>query len=320
MPVVTVSGHSGTPGLDRLASVDLNLLVPLMALLEERSVTRAAARVGLSQPAMSHALGRLRRLLDDDLLVRRGSVMSLTPRAVELVGPLRNLLDDAARVVRFPGFDPATDGRVVTVALTMSTAFVLGGRVARLLSERAPYATLRLRTFTVPDESIFTDDGVDVVLLPEAYTSPFARERLFDDRWVVVAGTSSAPPEASALDLLRDLPHVVFEGSGRRNIPYLVMAEHGIAYTVGQIVPDNILIPPLVAEAPAVAVHRHSVVTQLARSLSLRIEEFPFPVPSLGVDMVWNPRLSDDGFVSWLRGVLQDAAAEALPAGTSATA
>ncbi len=310
MPTVTVSGQSSIPGLERLASVDLNLLVPLMALLEERSVTRAATRVGLSQPAMSHALARLRRLLDDELLVRRGTSMALTPRAAELVVPLRHLLDEAARVVRFPGFDPATDRRVITVALTMSTAFYVGGHLARLTTERAPRATLRLRTFTVPDESVFTEDGVDVVLLPETFASPFARERLFDDRYVVVAGVDAAPPEATALDLLRDLPHVVFEGSGRRVNPYLVLDQHDIEYSVRHIVPDNVLIPPLVAEVGGVAVHRHTVVTALSRSIPLRMEEFPFPVPSLGVDMVWNPRLGDQRFVAWMRRVLRDAVAE----------
>jgi DNA-binding transcriptional LysR family regulator len=73
-------GESGGTGLDRLASVNLNLLVPLLALLEERSVTRAAERVGLSQPAMSHALTRMRRLLGDDLVVRQGAGLTLTPR------------------------------------------------------------------------------------------------------------------------------------------------------------------------------------------------------------------------------------------------
>lgn len=288
--------------------MDLNLLVPLLALLEERSVTRAATRVGLSQPAMSHALGRLRRLLADDLLVRHGASMTLTPRAAELIVPLRQTLDQAARVVRFPGFDPATDRRVITVALTMSTAFEIGGHLARLVAERAPLATLRLRTITVPDESVFTKDGVDVVLLPEAYTSPFPRERLYDDRWVVIAAKDAAPSDATPTDLLRTLPHVVFEESGRRVLPYVVLDQQGLSYTVRQLVPDNLLIPALVAQVGGVGLHRHRVVTAMSALFPLRIEEFPFPVPTLGYDMVWNPRLGDDSFIRWLRGILQQAA------------
>ena len=108
-------GEGTGSGLDRLASVNLNLLVPLLALLEERSVTRAAERVGLSQPAMSHALTRMRRLLGDDLVVRQGGGVTLTPRALELIAPLRSALQQTARIVNFPSFDPATDGRVITV-------------------------------------------------------------------------------------------------------------------------------------------------------------------------------------------------------------
>jgi DNA-binding transcriptional LysR family regulator len=294
--------------LDRLASVDLNLLVPLLALLEERSVTRAAARVGLSQPAMSHALGRLRKLLSDDLLVRHGASMTLTPRAAELVVPLRQTLDQAARVVRFPGFDPATDQRVITVALTMSTAFELAGRLARIIAQRAPLATLRLRTITVPDESVFTKSGVDVVLLPEAYATPFPRERLYTDRWVVIAAQDAAPRDATSLDLLTTLPHVAFEEAGRRVIPYGVLDQHRVPYVVRQLVPDNLLIPALVAHVGGVALHRHRVATAMTDLFPLRIDEFPFPVPSLGYDMVWNPRLGDDSFIRWLRGILHEAA------------
>jgi DNA-binding transcriptional LysR family regulator len=307
---VSQGQRSETSSLDRLASVDLNLLVPLLALLEERSVTRAAARMGLSQPAMSHALARSRRLLDDDLLVRQGTSMTLTPRAAELVLPLRRALDHAARVVRFPGFDATTDPRAITVAMTTSTAFVIGGHLARLIAERAPHATLRIRTFTVPDESVFTDGGVDVVLLPEAFASPFPRERLYDDRWVVIAATDAAAADASAVDLLRTLPHVVFEGSRRRVTPYLVLDEQHITYTVRQVVPDNVLIPTLVAHVGGVALHRHSFVTAMAEVLPLRVEEFPFPVPGLGIDLVWNPRLADDSFITWLRAVLHEAAGE----------
>ncbi len=71
--------HRADPDLARLAAVNLNLLVPLLALLEEGSVTRAAARVGMTQPAMSHALSRMRRLIGDDLVTRQGSGLALTP-------------------------------------------------------------------------------------------------------------------------------------------------------------------------------------------------------------------------------------------------
>ncbi|WP_019925096.1 LysR family transcriptional regulator [Nocardia sp. BMG111209] len=300
-----VGGATGS-GLDRLASVNLNLLVPLLAVLEERSVTRAAERVGLSQPAMSHALGRVRRLLGDDLLIRQGGAAALTPRGLELIAPLRSLLQQAADVIDFRGFDPATDRRVVTVAMTTSTAFVLGPRLGRLLAEQAPHATLRLRTITVPTESTYTEHGVDVVLISEGHTSPYPRERLYDDRIVVVASTDT-PPQASALELVTSVPHVVVD-SERRVFPYSVLDEHGIDYHVGRRISDFLLVPYLIAGAGGVGLLRYRVAAAMRAMLDVRIEEFPFPLPGLGIDMVWNPHLGDRPFIAWLRQVLFDAA------------
>ncbi len=292
--------------LDRLASVNLNLLVPLLALLEERSVTKAAERVGLTQPAMSHALGRMRRLLGDELLVRQGNSATLTPRALELIAPLRATLRQAADVVDFPGFDPAADRRVITVAMTTSTAFVLGARLVRLVAERAPHATLRVRTITLPTDATFTEHGVDVVLLSEGAASPHPRERLYDDRIVVVA-PADTPPEAGALDLLTTQPHIVVD-TERRVFPYSVLDEQGIAYRVGLRISDFLLVPYLVGRAGGVALLRHRVAAEMRTLLDLRIEEFPFPLPGLGIDMVWNPHLGDRSFASWLRRLLLDAA------------
>ncbi|MCQ4210894.1 LysR family transcriptional regulator [Streptomyces longispororuber] len=299
------TGTTGS-GLDRLASVNLNLLVPLLALLEERSVTRAAERVGLSQPAMSHALTRMRRLLGDELVVRHGKGVTLTPHALELITPLRRVLQQAAHIVNFPSFDPSTDERVVTVAMTTSTASVIGPPLTRLVRRRAPRVTLRLRTFTVPTEATFTDHGVDVTLVSEGHVSPFPRERLYDDRCVVVASPDT-PAGASALDLLTTQPHVVVD-TGRQVFPYAVLDEREIPYRVGQLVSDFLLVPYLVSRAGGVALLRQRVAEAMAPLSGLRIEEFPFPLPGLGIDMVWNPRLTDQYVVEWLRSLLFDAA------------
>ncbi|GAA0958558.1 LysR family transcriptional regulator [Actinocorallia libanotica] len=300
------AGGAAGSRLDRLASVNLNLLVPLLALLEERSVTKAAERVGLTQSAMSHALSRMRRLFDDDLLVRQGGGATLTPRALELIGPLRATLQQAADIVDFPGFDPATDRRVITVAMTTSTAFVLGARLGRLVAERAPNATLRLRTITVPTDGTFTEHGVDVVLVSEASASPYPRERLYDDRIVVVA-SADAPPEASALDLLTTQPHIVVDAE-QRVFPYSVLDERGVPYRVGQLISDFLLVPYLVGRAGGVGLLRYRVAAEMRTFVDLRIEEFPFPIRRLGIDMVWNPHLGDHSFISWLRRLLFDAA------------
>ncbi|MEU6846327.1 LysR family transcriptional regulator [Streptomyces sp. NPDC046716] len=297
----------GGSSLDRLSNVDLNLLVPLLAVIEERSVTRAAERVGLTQPAMSHALGRLRRLLGDDLVVRQGRGVVLTPRALQLLAPVRQTLQQVADVVRFPGFDPATDRRTITVELTTSTAFVIGPRLGRLVAERAPHTVLRLRTITVPTEDTFTEHGVDVVLVSEGLATQYPRERLYDDRCVLVA-SPELPRELDAMELLTTQPHVVVDtGRRERVFPYPQLDEMGIGYRVGQLVSDYVLVPYLVGRGGGVALMRSRVAAEMTAAVDLRVEELPFRVAPLGIDMVWNPHLSDQGFVEWLRHLLFEA-------------
>ncbi|GLB67964.1 LysR family transcriptional regulator [Arthrobacter mangrovi] len=294
--------------LSRLASVDLNLLVPLLALLEERSVTRAARKVGLSQPAMSHGLNRTRRLLNDELLVRQGRGMVLTPRAAELIVPLRQALHQAATIVTGTSFDPAVDRRLITVAMTNSTAFVIGSELSRLLAERAPNTVLRLRTTSVTTSAAFAEDAADVVLLPEAFPTPHPRERLYDDRWVVVASWNE-PKDADALELLEKVPHVFLDEPAERQRPYEILDEKKIQYRVRQRVSDYLFIPHLIAQSGGgVAIHRYQVGLEFEGRFDLRVEEFPFPIEALGIDMVWNPWLADGPFKTWLREMLIEAA------------
>jgi DNA-binding transcriptional LysR family regulator len=294
--------------LARLASIDLNLLVPLLALLEERSVTRAASLVGLSQPAMSHGLSRTRRMLNDELLVRQGRGMVLTPRAAELIVPLREALRQAARIVSGSSFDPAVDSRLITVAMTNSTAFVIGSQLSRLLAQRAPNTVLRLRTTSVATSTAFAEDAADVVLLPEAFPSPLPRERLYDDRWVVVASWNEARA-ADALELLEKVPHVFLDAPSERLRPYEILDEKKIPYRVRQRVSDYLFIPHLIAQSGGgVAVHRYQVGLEFEGRFDLRVEEFPFPIEALGIDMVWNPWLAEGPFKVWLRDILLEAA------------
>ncbi|XPP27358.1 MAG: LysR substrate-binding domain-containing protein [Leucobacter sp.] len=295
-------------GLIGLTSVDLNLLVPLLALLEEKSVTRAASRVSLSQPAMSHALRRLRRLLDDELLVRQGGSMILTPFAESLLAPVRRALSESVRVLRRTSFDPTTDDRTVTIALTTSTAFAFGPLLRAMLDERAPRMTLRLRTGDMSSPSIFTSDGADVALLTEGLHSPHPRERLYDDHWVVLA-SPNIPADRTAIELLGQEPHIVYDATSAQLRPYEVLDREGIGYRVRQTVSDYILIPHLLRESRGVGLHRFQVASHFVQRDGLRMVDFPFPIAPLGIDTVWNPWLADDEYRDWLRELLRDAAA-----------
>src|SRR6266480_6155582 len=137
-----------------LESVDLNLLPPLVALLEERHVTRAAARSGLSQPAMSRTLARLRELLDDQLLIRDGRGYVLTPRAERIQRQLAGLLPQLDTLFAAEVFDPATAEEHYRVAATDYALLLFLYQVAREVNTLSPHSALRIES---PPDSVFDD-------------------------------------------------------------------------------------------------------------------------------------------------------------------
>src|SRR3954463_14740004 len=169
-----------------LGGLDLNLLVALDALLTERSVTRAAHRVGLSQPGMSNALGRLRRLLDDPLLVRQGATLVPTARAEALIGPVQEALElirsalDAQR-----SFDPARDHRSFRVSCSDYSVLMLIGPLVRGLAADAPRVAGG-GVPRLPDAGRAWDRGdVALVIEPPEIMGRGALPglRLWDDTW-----------------------------------------------------------------------------------------------------------------------------------------
>jgi DNA-binding transcriptional LysR family regulator len=289
-----------------LASIDLNLLVPLDALLTERSVTKAAAAVGLSQPAMSNALARLRRLLSDELLTRVGREYELTDRARSLVEPLAETL----RVIRTevltpPGFDPATSSRTFAVAATNATALAVLPTLIRDLSATAPGVTLRVLPLPPSADEFLAHGGVDVVLLPDVLPTTLPRERLFDERWVcVVDADNDRVGDELPLDLFTALPHVVYESEAGRTAADVALEAMGLHGTIRIRVKDFLLIPLLLRGTPMVAVVQERLGLRLAAVGMLRVLAPPVPLPNLGIDLVWNPRRNGDPALAWLRSRL----------------
>tara|TARA_R110002110_G_scaffold406421_1_gene626404 strand:+ start:221151 stop:222137 length:987 start_codon:yes stop_codon:yes gene_type:complete len=129
-----------------LAKIDLNLLISLQVLLEEQSVSRAAERLFVTQPAMSKTLSRLRTLFDDPLFTRSSHGMQPTPRALELSAKLQSVLGDIGQLVAAPGFDPSTYRGEITLALSEYIAAALLPELAKRLQEQAPQLSIRAIT------------------------------------------------------------------------------------------------------------------------------------------------------------------------------
>jgi DNA-binding transcriptional LysR family regulator len=176
----------------QLPGLDLNLIVVLHALLEERNVTRAGERVGLSQPGTSAALARLRRHFDDPLLERAGSHYTLTPLAQALHDELGPMLDGLQRLLAAqPRFDPATAERVFTIQCSDAVLAILGPRLVAAVTRSAPGVSLDFRGITqaVLGDPMTTLRDIDVLVAPRGLFSlpEVPNTELYRDRWACLA-------------------------------------------------------------------------------------------------------------------------------------
>jgi DNA-binding transcriptional LysR family regulator len=275
-----------------MESRDLSLLLTLDALLQEVNVTLAARRLGLSTPAVSHALARIRARLDDPILVRAGRSMVLTPRAEELRPQVRSLVEDASRVMSAAvPFAPRDLKRTFTIFTTDHVLLVLGPAVDRILREEAPGVCLRFLPSVMEDWIPLRDGVADLsVCILGHFPSEFRTRQLFTDRFVcVVRRNHPGVGRRLTLDRYLALDHIVVSPLGR---PSHVAAAA-----------DDVL---TVSVRAALA---------LAPTLGLRLVEPPLALASYSLNLLWHPRLDNEPANRWLRDVFVRAAKETIPAG-----
>lgn len=293
----------------RLASLDLNLLVLLDALLEQRSVGRAARVVGLSQPAASRALARLREQLGDPLLVRSGHAMVPTPRAEALVTPLRGLLNGAVALLEPAGaFDPASSHRVFVLAATdYAERVVLGPALPRLRRE-APGVGLVVRPAVLEQIARAETGDVDLGIAPLRVEAPgLRRRRLWRDRYVL-AFRRGHPLDGHPPTLAEyvEWPQVLVSPEGRGTTEVdLALEPHGLARTIAYRTPSLLSAlavlerTELVANVPALAVMDVP---------GLSTCPLPLPLSPLDVHVIRHERSATDPGLDWLVEQLEAAA------------
>jgi DNA-binding transcriptional LysR family regulator len=291
-----------------LASIDLNLLVVLRALLNERHVTRAASRLGLSQSATSHALSRLRELYQDPLLVRSGRTLQLTARAVRLLPMLeRGLSDLQSAVDGEPEFDPRTAKRAFTIGMADYTQAVTMGPLLRLLAVDAPGIDLSVVTFPNLRELI-ESGNLDLALDVSGNKPPttFSIHELFEDDFVCMVRRDH-PLIKKKLSLAQylDSRHVVVAPSGTTGS--LVDAElerRGHTRRIALRVSNFLIAPIVVCQTDFINTMPTRLARQTAKDYPLRLLPTPFALPKFGLRLIWHPRLDNDAAQRWLRETL----------------
>jgi DNA-binding transcriptional LysR family regulator len=292
--------------------LDLNLLVHLHVLLEERNVTRAAARLTLSQPAMSASLARLRRQLGDDLLVREGRGMVLTPAAVRMRPEISRTVELFQRAVaERSGFDPDTSAATITILAGDYAALVLLQPLIRKLESEARHIRLRVRPIN-DDYAIALRSGkADIAIAPTtaADQAGLHAATAFEDRLVYVMDTANpaatgSPSDAGIDQLPRLSPANLYTPAAAP------AAGNGHHRSYGVTTPTAILSAYMVQGTDFASLLPHRVALLLQQHLDIATTEPPGQPLAISTSIYWSARTENDAGHSWLRAKLLETARE----------
>jgi LysR family nod box-dependent transcriptional activator len=291
-----------------LAGLDLNLLVALDALLSERSVTRAAQRVGLSQPGMSNALARLRAVFADPLLVRQGAILVPTSRAEALGGPVREALELIRGAIEpATRFDPASDRRSFRLSCSDYSVLMLIGPLARSLEADAPGIAVEVLPRMADAGRALSAGAIDLVIEPPEIMGrdDLPALRLWDDRWMCcVWDGNRRVGRRMTLDLFTSLGHLIYSmGGGGQPValPDLALSRLGIDRRIDLSVESFLLAPFLLQETELVTLVPARAEAFLRRTGEIRLLEPPVEIPELVEMLWWHPRATVDPAHAWLR-------------------
>ena len=301
-----------------MSGLDLNLLPPLDALLRKRNVTHAAAEVGLSQPAMSRALARLREIFDDEILVRAGRSFVLTPRAAGLAPRVAAALGEIRALYKEPSFDPLAERRVIRIAaIDVQTILFCGPLMTRLRRE-APGLELRIEGYGADIFARIESGATDLAFalttspLPPGVNSEFiASDRL---ALVMRRGHPAAKKKWRIADYGRyDHVGVTVLGDGRSELDARLAAV-GVTRNIPLVTPHFAAALAAVATSDLVTTISRALARRFADSFDLAVLSPPFPDTELHSTLVWSAVKNGDKLLTWLRGRIGEVAREALAA------
>ena len=297
-----------------IRAVDLNLLKAFDALMNERAVTRAAGRIGLSQPAMSHALSRLRSLFADDLFVRTPTNMEPTARAREIAPLITAAIEHIEAALNLGvGFDPARSTGIYTAGMAEYAEVALVGRLARNFAQHAANAILRLTPATGHEAIEQLDRGeIDLAVahLPHVPTHIDSMVLLRDPFVVVARKGHPITALTLSLEAYAAQNHVLVSPRGDTSGALdRILVDFGLKRRLALLVASYLAVPAALAASDLVATMPQRTARQIAATAEIAI--MPLPIDfAMTVSMAWHRRAASDPAQAWFRAMLIDAAAE----------
>ncbi len=294
----------------RFQRLDLNLLVALNVLLEERSVSLAADRLCLSQSATSSALGRLRDYFEDDLLVLKGRQMILTSRAEELIEPVRAVLEQIRTTIAVvPEFDPATCDRQIRIMASDYVTEVLLTEVLKRLETVAPNMRFEIQGVASKPLDSLERGMIDLLIAADyALSSDHPSEVLYADDYVVVGdGANAMVRQGITREQYFALGHVTTR-FGRARVPafedwFLKRQKHSRKIEV--VAPAFLSVPGLLLGTDRISTMHRKLADRICRNLPLALCEVPFDIPPIREAVQWHVTARNDFAIQWVIGQLR---------------
>ncbi len=291
----------------KLSGVDANLLPALDALLQERNVTRAALRLGVGQPAVSHSLARLRNHFHDELLVLRGRTYFLTEKGEKLAEVVKNATRAMAAVFEEPpGFEASTSSSRFVVACSDLLGFIILPELLRTLQSEAEHLEVELRAPSTGSKESLLERGVDLALgIFEGVPPSMNQEAIYEDAAAcVVREDHGGIGDHLTLEAYGDLPHLEI-GPTFDSIPELhverALAALGKRRRVTLRTPYFLLAPRILERTDHVATLPASAAELFAKMARLRVLSPPVDLPTYKFSQIWWNNRNEDRGHAWLR-------------------
>ncbi|WP_087722511.1 LysR family transcriptional regulator [Pandoraea sp. PE-S2T-3] len=298
-----------------LHTVDLNLLVVFQHLYNARRVSRVAQALGVTQPAVSNALARLRKLFNDELFIRTSRGMLPTPMATELAEPVAAALDALHGVFnRQVAFDPATSQKAFQIAMTDIGEVHFLPRLMHALGEQAPgitVSTVRNTAINLQEEMATGQVDLAVGHLPDL-TSGFFQRRLFRQKYVCMFRPGhplDRPDDSNTSALSRDdferaeQVVVVAAGTGHGQVDEFMARAH-VHRNIRLRVPHFVALADILHATDLVATVTEKFAQRSAQHFGLRYVSHPIDVPDIQINLFWHARFHQEPASQWMRNLL----------------
>jgi DNA-binding transcriptional LysR family regulator len=296
-----------------LRSIDLNLLLVFDAVFQEKNITKAGKKIGLTQSSVSNALTRLRGHLNDELFVRGTDGMRPTQRANELADPIRHILFSLQNILEPQRFDPATESRVFKIAAVDYFSVIVAPRLANFLTKNAPGIDVRIISSAVGAAELLDNGEVDFAVVPlQNFPDRFGSQLLISDTWVCMARKDHAfAGRVPNVEQFAAAQHLVLSSSGdSHSFVDDELAKLGHSRRVAMTVNSSAVITAIVEESDLVVTAPRRIIQRYANADNF-LFECPVPVPtkSIHLDLAWHKRLSIHPSQKWFRETLLKIAA-----------